>query len=66
MKKINLDPLALDRETIAKLDERQLQEIVGGSVENFAATSGVCTGGSTDCSGGTSGDCTSGPTTCFV
>ncbi|WP_293785075.1 class I lanthipeptide [uncultured Pedobacter sp.] len=66
MKKINLDPLALDRETIAKLDEKQLQEIVGGAIENFAATSGDCSTGSSDCSGGTSGDCSTGNTKCFV
>jgi len=66
MKKINLNPLTLDRETIAKLDEKQLQEIVGGATEPILATSGDCTSGSSDCSGGTSGDCTTGNSKCLV
>lgn len=40
MKKLKLDPLELDKQTMAKLDEQQLQEIVGGSVEMLFATSG--------------------------
>jgi hypothetical protein len=67
MKKIKLDPLALDKETIAKLDENQLLEIVGGSVEQLAYTSSGCSGGSTDCgSTGTTIGCTGGNTKCLA
>ncbi|PSL50292.1 bacteriocin-like protein [Chitinophaga niastensis] len=48
MKKLVLNPLALDKETIAKLDENQLQEIIGGATVELEATSTGCgTGGST-------------------
>lgn len=50
MKKTVLNPLALDRETIAKLDEKQLQEIVGGVATELAATSTGCGSGSSTCS----------------
>lgn len=66
MKKIKLNPLALDKETIAKLDENQLLEIVGGSVEQLAATTSGCSTGSTDCSGGTTVGCSTGGTSCLV
>ncbi|NSL85859.1 class I lanthipeptide [Chitinophaga solisilvae] len=65
MKKIKLDPLALDRETIAKLDEQQLQEIVGGVIADFAATSSGCDTGGSDCGEtGQSGGCASGSSKC--
>lgn len=65
MKKVKLNPLALDRETIAKLDEQQLQEIVGGAIADFAGTSGDCTTGNSDCgTTGTSGDCSTGSSKC--
>lgn len=51
MKKLNLDPMGLDKETIALLDEKQLQEIVGGQ------------GGGTATPGTTTG-CGTGTTTC--
>jgi len=63
MKKIKLDPLALDKQTIAKLDERQLQEILGGAVNDLALVSGNCGGGSSNCTG-TSGDCSTGSSNC--
>jgi hypothetical protein len=64
MKKIKLDPLSLDKETIAKLDEAQLQEIIGGAVEDFAVTSGNC-GQNSDCgTTGTSGSCGLGSSKC--
>ena len=65
MKKIQLNPLALDKETIARLDEKQLQEILGGAIADFAATSGDCSGGSSNCgSTGMSGDCSTGSSQC--
>lgn len=65
MKKIKLDPLALDKQTIAKLDEKQLQEILGGAVADFAWTSGDCSNGSTDCGiTGGSGTCAFGSSQC--
>ncbi|WPV01568.1 class I lanthipeptide [Mucilaginibacter sp. cycad4] len=65
MKKIKLDPLALDKQTIAKLDERQLQEILGGAVADFQATSGDCNLGSSSCgTTGNSGSCNTGSSQC--
>jgi hypothetical protein len=65
MKKLSLDPLALDKQTIAKLDEAQLQEIVGGILEDFAATSSTCTAGNSSCgtTGGSTG-CNTGSSKC--
>ncbi|MEX8546886.1 MAG: class I lanthipeptide [Mucilaginibacter sp.] len=55
----------MDKQTIAKLDERQLQEILGGTVADFAATSGDCTNGSSNCGlTGGSGDCNAGISKC--
>ena len=60
MKKIKLNPLQLDKETIAKLDEQQLQEIVGGVNNEDAATS--CSGvGSCDTVSSCSGGCSCSP-----
>jgi bacteriocin-like protein len=58
MKKLHLDPLDLDKETIAKLDEKQLAEIIGGlntDIESLASCSngGSCTPGSS-CTAGSS------------
>lgn len=65
MKKIKLDPLALDKQTIAILDERQLQEILGGAIADFTATSGDCNRGSSGCGiTGGSGDCNTGSSQC--
>jgi hypothetical protein len=51
MKKLNLDPMGLDKETIASLDENQLQEIVGGQGAATAApgTTSGCGTGTTKC-----------------
>ncbi|HEX6180162.1 MAG TPA: class I lanthipeptide [Chitinophagaceae bacterium] len=66
MKKFNLDPLALDKATIALLDEKQLQEIVGGGSDlelGGAGSTGCGSGGST-CSSSNSTGCGSGGSTC--
>ena len=49
MKKFNLDPLTLDKTTIALLDEKQLQEIMGGRSDGelLGTSTGCGTGGST-------------------
>ncbi|WP_343693112.1 class I lanthipeptide [Chitinophaga sp.] len=50
MKKIALNPLALDMETIAKLDEKQLLEITGGtSSDSDTGSSTGCGSGSSQC-----------------
>ncbi|GAA3956300.1 hypothetical protein GO495_27495 [Chitinophaga oryziterrae] len=68
MKKIVLNPLALDKETVAKLDERQLQEIVGGVTNDYLlATSTGCGSGGSGCgTGGNSTGCGSGGSTCVI
>lgn len=72
MKKVVLNPLSLDQETIAKLDEQQLREINGGISEDVAAGSTGCGGGGSSCgtggSGGSGGDggCGSGASTSFT
>ena len=66
MKKIQLNPLALDMETIAKLDEKQLQEITGGVSEDVDASSSGCASGGSQCSTGTSTGCGAGGSQCFV
>lgn len=63
MKKLVLNPLALDKETIAKLDEKQLQEIVGGITTDMDDASTGCGSGSSTC-GGSSTGCGSGSSTC--
>lgn len=61
MKKLKLDPLELDKETIARLDEKQLAEIVGGvsggtgtTIEPSSCPDGGSCAPGTSCSGGTS------------
>ncbi|WP_161596651.1 class I lanthipeptide [Chitinophaga vietnamensis] len=53
MKKVILNPLELDKETIAQLDEAQLQQVVGGNGGNTGvqspATSTGCGSGSSTC-----------------
>jgi bacteriocin-like protein len=66
MRKVNLNPLALDKETIAKLDEKQLQEIVGGVVSDMEANSTGCGSGGSTCGGGGSTGCGTGGSTCFT
>ena len=48
MKKLKLNPLELDKETIARLDEAQLNQIVGG--ENDDADETNCQGVGLSCS----------------
>jgi hypothetical protein len=55
MKKLSVNPLALDKETIAQLDEQQLQDITGGTAD-LTDTSG----------GGHSTGCGSGSSTCAI
>jgi bacteriocin-like protein len=65
MKKLKLDPMGLDKATIAKLDDKQLQEIVGGlgSSTKGGGSTGCGSGASTCGSGGSTG-CGSGGSTC--
>ncbi|MCS3734554.1 class I lanthipeptide [Mucilaginibacter dorajii] len=56
--------MALDKQTISKLDERQLQEILGGVVADLALVSGNCNGGSSNNYAGNSGDCSTGSSNC--
>ncbi|WP_312991433.1 class I lanthipeptide [Chryseobacterium flavum] len=64
MKKLELDPLSLDKETIALLDEKQLQEIVGGQAVAPGTSTGCGSGGSGCGTGGGSTGCGSGGSTC--
>ncbi|WP_343693114.1 class I lanthipeptide [Chitinophaga sp.] len=66
MKKVVLNPLSLDKETIAKLDEKQLLEITGGVSEELAAGSTGCGSGASTCGSGGSTGCGSGASTCFA
>ena len=65
MKKLELDPLSLDKETIALLDEKQLQEIVGGQAVAPGTSTGCGSGGSGCGTGGGSTGCGSGGSTCI-
>lgn len=64
MKKLELDPLSLDKETIALLDEKQLLEIVGGQAVAPGTSTGCGSGGSGCGTGGGSTGCGSGGSTC--
>ncbi|OMP81111.1 class I lanthipeptide [[Flexibacter] sp. ATCC 35208] len=66
MKKLALNPLALDMETIAKLDEKQLLEITGGVSDELAAGSTGCGSGASTCGSGGSTGCGSGASTCLA
>ena len=44
MKKVKLNPLELDKETIARLDEAQLSQIVGGQNDDADETNPQCVG----------------------
>lgn len=64
-----MNPLELDKETIALLDGQQLQEIVGGA--NLSEPSGDggstgCGSGGSTCSSGTSTGCGSGGSQCVA
>ena len=54
MKKFNLDPMSLDKETIAMLDDKQLLEVVGGQGGKGSSSSSSGGGGSTGCGSGSS------------
>ena len=47
MKKLSLNPLALDKDTIAILDANQLQDVVGGVSSSSGNSTGCGSGGST-------------------
>ncbi|MFK8009997.1 MAG: class I lanthipeptide [Saprospiraceae bacterium] len=65
MKKLSLNPLTLDKQTIALLDTNQLQKVVGGKTINFIADSTGCGSGNSTCpSGAGSTGCGSGGSTC--
>ncbi len=65
MKKFNLDPLALDKETIARLDEKQLQAIVGGNSAGMYGDSTGCGTGYSVCEpGANSTGCAGGRSVC--
>jgi bacteriocin-like protein len=64
MKKLKLEPMGLDKVTIAKLDDKQLQEIVGGLALIKAAFTGCGSGGSTCGGAGGSTGCGGGGSTC--
>ncbi|MFY7741595.1 MAG: class I lanthipeptide [Flavobacterium sp.] len=50
MKKLNFNPLALDKKTIAKLDEKQLLEVIGGNgSSSMSGSSSGCYSGSSSC-----------------
>lgn len=80
MKKLSLDPLSLDKETIAMLDAQQLLEVTGGAYLAASGSTGCgsggstcsaenstgCGGGASTCSKGTSTGCGSGGSTCFA
>ncbi|WP_020607420.1 class I lanthipeptide [Spirosoma spitsbergense] len=40
-KKVSLDKLSLDKETISRLDEQQLREIAGGGPPNSMSCNGA-------------------------
>jgi hypothetical protein len=51
MKKDKVNPLDLDKETIARLDEQQLRQIAGGANDDNGDESDGCATGNT-CGGG--------------
>ena len=53
MKKMSLSPLALDKETIALLDAKQLHDVKGG-LNIVSPSSSTGGGGSTGCGSGSS------------
>lgn len=67
MKKLSLNPLQLDKETIALLDANQLQDVVGGANVLVGAGSTGCGSGASTCSvGAGSTGCGSGGSVCPV
>ncbi|MFK8009999.1 MAG: class I lanthipeptide [Saprospiraceae bacterium] len=64
MKKLSLNPLSLDKQTIALLDANQLQNVVGGLAKLAANSTGCGSGASTCGSAGGSTGCGSGASVC--
>jgi len=52
-RRIDLNPLMLDKETIAKLDEAQLQAISGGAGDDSEYLAGTTCNSAGSCVGGT-------------
>ncbi|CAL2107778.1 conserved hypothetical protein [Tenacibaculum sp. 190524A02b] len=64
---MKLNPLKLDKQTIASLNDNQLKEVVGGVNHlKIAAGSTGCGSGASTCSSGGSTGCGSGASTCFA
>jgi len=68
MKKMKLNPLQLNKETIALLDAKQLRDVVGGAntTVGVSGSSTGCGSGSSTCKSGGSTGCGSGSSTCFA
>ncbi|CAL2107779.1 conserved hypothetical protein [Tenacibaculum sp. 190524A02b] len=67
MKKMKLNPLKLDKQTIALLNDNQLQEVVGGINHQLIAPGSTgCGSGASTCSSGGSTGCGSGGSGCFI
>ncbi|MFK8010000.1 MAG: class I lanthipeptide [Saprospiraceae bacterium] len=64
MKKLSLNPLTLDKQTIALLDANQLQNVVGGLARLASDSTGCGSGASTCPKGAGSTGCGSGGSTC--
>ncbi|CAL2107782.1 Bacteriocin-type signal sequence-containing protein [Tenacibaculum sp. 190524A02b] len=69
MKKIKLNPLELDKETIASLNSKQLREVIGGNNHRLvpSGNSTGCGSGGSNCTitGGSTG-CGNGGSQCFI
>ncbi|CAL2107783.1 Bacteriocin-type signal sequence-containing protein [Tenacibaculum sp. 190524A02b] len=71
MKKLSLDPLRLDKETIASLNNQQIKEVLGGVNQVLALVKHPshvrCGSGGTICdiNGGSTG-CGAGTSVCFA
>ena len=67
MKKLSLNPLVLDKQTIALLDANQLRNVIGGVGNSKTSTSTGCGSGTSTCGPGAgSAGCGSGGSTCPV
>jgi hypothetical protein len=69
MKKLKLDSMGLDKATIAKLDNKQLEHIVGGKYAAKGHPSdhhGRCVSGGTTCNLPVSTGCGAGGSACGI
>ena len=67
MKKMKLNPLELDKETIALLSTDQLQDVVGGANHYGSGNSSGCGSGGSNCTvTGNSTGCGNGSSTCYT